>query len=69
MSQFGMQMPGSQRPRTSGMNVYTGLMLVAVACLLAAVIVGFQAGMKVGPGGDFMGALTIHPPGQLKLGK
>ncbi|HVZ93603.1 MAG TPA: hypothetical protein VG797_03750 [Phycisphaerales bacterium] len=69
MSQFGMQMPGSQRTRSSGPNVYSALMLVAVVCLLGAVIVVFRAGMMVGPGGDFMGAFQIHPSGQVKLGK
>lgn len=69
MSQFGMQMPGTQRGRSASMNIYTGLMLVAVTCLLAAVILAVNAGMQIGPGGDIMGALTIHPQGQLKLGK
>lgn len=69
MSQFGMQMPGAKRPRTSSMNIYTGLMLVAVVCLLGAVIASFRAGQMVGPGGDFMAALKIHPQGQIQLGK
>ena len=37
MSSLGMQMPGRQRVRPSGVNVYTGLMLGTVACLIGAI--------------------------------
>lgn len=68
MSQLGMQMPGSQRRRRASPNVYAGLLLGAVVCLAAAVGFMVYAGMKVGPGGDIMGAFKLHPPGQVRLG-
>lgn len=49
MSQLGMQMPGSQRGVRPKLNVYTGLALVAVVCLAAAVVVVARAGMMIGP--------------------
>lgn len=69
MNQLGMQMPGAQRRRTASPNIYTGLLLVAVLCLLAAVlIVGYQAN-KVGPAdqGEYVRALHIHEEGQVRL--
>lgn len=68
--QLGMSMPGSQRGRRAFPNVYTGLMAVAVVALLAACIVVWMNGMRIGPGGDAMCALNIHPDkGALNLGK
>ncbi len=70
MSQFGMQMPGSSRRRRATPNVYSGMLLGAVVCLAAAVGFMLYAGMKVGPGGNIMGAFTLHPTkGAVKLGK
>ena len=70
MSQLGMQMPGAQRTRGPSMNTYTGLLLVAVVCLGAAVGFAVLAGMKVGPGGGAMAAVKIHPEkGKLQLAK
>lgn len=70
MSQLGMQMPGAQRTRSAGPNVYSGLLLGAVVCLMVAVGFLFYAGTMVGPGGGMMAALKIHPAGQkLDLGK
>ncbi len=69
MSQLGMQMPGSHRRRRPTPNVYAGLLLGAVICLGAAVGFMVYAGMKVGPGGDIMGAFKLHPnQGTLKVG-
>lgn len=63
-------MPGSQRGRRPSLNVYTGLMAVAVVALLAGCIVVWMNGMRIGPGGDAMSALSIHPDkGALNLGK
>lgn len=63
-------MPGSQRGRRPSLNVYTGLMAVAVVALLAGVAVTWMNGMKIGPGGDAMSALSLHPDkGQLNLGR
>ena len=67
MSQMGMSMPGSQRGRRATMNVYTGLMLGAVLCLLAAVIVVAMQGALIGPGGGIMSAFKIHDPKSTKL--
>ncbi len=69
MSQLGMQMPGSQRSRGGSPNVYAGLLLAAVACLLTAIIFVMIAGSRVGPGGSLMGAFRLHPDGRLDLGK
>ncbi len=68
MNQLGMQMPGAQRRRASSPNVYTGLMLVAVLCLLAAVLIVGHQGNKIGPadGGEYMRAVQIHD-GAVKL--
>jgi len=69
MSQLGMQMPGAQRRRTSTTNIYTGLLLIAVLCLLAAVIlVGYQAN-KVGPAdaGEYVRAIQTHGEGSVRL--
>ena len=52
MSQFGMQMPGGQIHRGSSMNVYTGLLFVAVLALLAACIWMFMQGREIAPGGQ-----------------
>lgn len=69
MSQFAMQMPGAQRARSAPLNIYTGLILVSVVCLLAAVGFVFYAGMQVGPGGGPMAALKLHEKGNIRLGQ
>ncbi|MEZ6210823.1 MAG: hypothetical protein R3B46_06185 [Phycisphaerales bacterium] len=63
MSQLGMQMPGSQRGIRPRMNVYTGLALVAVVCLAAAVVMVARAGMQIGPKSvenPMMRAISVH---------
>ncbi|MDX2116118.1 MAG: hypothetical protein SFZ24_10950 [Planctomycetota bacterium] len=67
MSQFAMQMPGSQRRRSSTMNIYTGLLLGAVFCLAAAVGFVAYAGMQVGPGEGPLAALKFHPEGRVEF--
>ena len=68
MSQMGMQLPGAQRKRSPAINVYTGLMMCAVVALAAATFVMFRAASAVGPADQgIMGALKIHPKGQVKL--
>lgn len=52
MSQFGMQMPGGMQRRGPSLNVYTGLMLCAVIALLAACIVVYMYGSKIGHKGN-----------------
>ena len=49
MAELGMQLPGSGGPRKPQMNVYTGLMALAVICLGAACFFVWQAGSKVAP--------------------
>ncbi|MBN8644763.1 MAG: hypothetical protein J0L61_05915 [Planctomycetes bacterium] len=67
---LGMSMPGSQRGRRATPNVYTGLMAVAVVALLSACVVVWMNGRVIGPGGDLMSALSIHPKqGNLNLGR
>ena len=68
MSEMGMQMPGRRRPRASSPNVYTGLMLGAVACLVLAVVFVVMAGMKIGPADKgAMAPFSIHEEGKVKL--
>ena len=65
MSQLGMQLPGSQARRQATLNVYTGLLLVSVLALGAAVGVEFVNGAKVAPNGQ---PWKTHPAtGQLQL--
>jgi len=69
MNQLGMQMPGAQRRRSASLNIYTGLLAVAVLCLLAAVLmVGVQAN-KVGPAdsGEYVRAIQTHGDNPVKL--
>ncbi len=62
MSQLGMQMPGSHRGVRPKLNVYTGLALAAVVCLVAAVVVVARAGMQIGPKGEssIMRTISVH---------
>ena len=60
MSQFGMQMPGSQRSRKPVLNVYTGLMFFAVVCLAAAIFFVFQGAQKVSGSDQPMDAFKIN---------
>lgn len=68
MSQMGMQLPGAQRKRSPAINVYTGMMVCAVAALAAATVLMYLAATKIGPDEGAMGALKIHPKtGALRL--
>ena len=49
MSQFGMKMPGGRRARSGGLDVYTGLLFLAVIVLGAAVTLMYFAAVKVSP--------------------
>lgn len=66
MSQFGMQMPGGRVRRGSSPDVYTGLMALAVAALLAACIVVFLQGAKVGVDGS---AIGLQEPNSIRLAR
>jgi len=68
MNQLGMQMPGAQRRRSTPPNVYTGLLAAAVLCLLAAVVMVYAQGTKVGPAdAGPLAALKVHGDGQIKI--
>ena len=49
MSQYGLQMPGGQIRRGATMNIYTGLLFVAVVALGAACVFVFLHGGQVSP--------------------
>lgn len=52
MSQFGMQMPGGPVQRGASMNVYTGLLFLAMVALLAASVFVFLQARKISPDGQ-----------------
>ena len=51
MTQFGMQMPGGQMQRGPVMNIYTGLLALAVVGLIAASAYVYIQAAKVSPSG------------------
>mgnify|MGYP000352282303 CR=1 FL=1 len=51
MSQYGMQMPGGQMQRGPTLNIYTGLLALAAAALLAASGYVWIQSAKVSPSG------------------
>lgn len=61
MSQFGMQLPGGQMQRGPVMNVYTGLLLLAVMALAAASVMVYLNAGKVGKGGQ---PFNLQPPAE-----
>ena len=66
MSQFGMQMPGGRGRRTAAMNIYTGLLLLAVVSLAVACGFMYLASSKVGVNGqafEFQKARSIQLKG------
>jgi hypothetical protein len=52
MSQYGMHMPGGAMQRRPSMDVYTGLLFVAMLALLAASVFVWLQGAKVAPQGQ-----------------
>lgn len=64
MSQFGMQMPGGRVRRGASMNIYTGLLFVAVVALAVACGFLYTAAGKVSPDG---GPFTLQKPGSIRL--
>lgn len=70
MSQFGMNMPGGQMRRGASMNVYTGLLFLAVVALAAACVFMYGAAGRIGAGGDPFGMHTRPASGksQIKFG-
>jgi len=64
MSQLGMQMPGGRINQGPQLNVYTGLLLMAVVCLAVASGFAFVAAGKLGKGGD---AFSPQQAGKIEL--
>jgi hypothetical protein len=64
MSQFGMQMPGGRLRRGASPDVYSGLMGLAVLALLAACVMLYIQGSKVGADGS---AIGLQDPTKISL--
>jgi hypothetical protein len=60
MSELGMQLPGGQLHRGASMNVYTGLLLMAVAALAVAAVFVWVNASQVGKTGDPFGLQTAN---------
>jgi len=52
---MGMNLPGASRRRSATMDIYTGLLFVAVVALIAACAVVFVNGSIIGKGGNAFG--------------
>ena len=61
MSQMGMNLPGATRRRGATMDIYTGLLFVAVVALIAACAVVFVNGSIIGRNGS---AFSLQPAGE-----
>lgn len=59
-----MQMPGGQIHRGASMNVYTGLLFVAVIALIAACAWVYMQGRTIAPGGQ---PFKVQQEGQIQL--
>jgi len=64
MSQFGMQMPGGRMKRAASMNVYTGLLFLAVVALVTACGFMWVAAGKVGLNNS---PFELQTPGKVSL--
>jgi hypothetical protein len=64
MSQYGMQMPGGRMKRTASMNVYTGLLFLAVVSLAVASGFMWQAATSVGVNGN---PFELQQTGRIQL--
>jgi len=64
--QFGMQMPGGRARRGPALDVYTGLLLLAVIALGMGVAVAYTQGSKIGKDGSAMGVYGPDDPVQLQ---
>lgn len=68
MSQLGMQMPGSAaRRRGPAMNVYTGLLFLAVVALGAAVAMVWMSATELSPEEGPMAPFTLQEEGQIQF--
>lgn len=55
MNQMGMQMPGGKGRRGSNPDVFTALLFLATVMLLAACVMVYMQGTKIGPKGSAFG--------------
>lgn len=62
-----MNLPGSSRTARPRMNIYTGLLFLAVAALSAAVALVWMAGMRVAPEEGPMGAFKVQDAQRITL--
>lgn len=67
MSQYGMNMPGGMGRRGPTINVYTGLLFMAVVALAVACGFMYVAASKVGPDGNAFGIHEVTKGSSLKL--
>lgn len=66
MSQFGMQMPGAARPKPP-LNIYTGLLLLAVIALGLATAYVYRQASLVAPEKGPQGAIALQREGAVSL--
>lgn len=67
MSQIGMNLPGSQRKRGASMNIYTGLLFLAVVSLGAATAMVWMAGISLAPEEGPIGAFKVQDESSIQL--
>lgn len=66
MSQFSMQLPGASKPKPP-INIYTGLLFLAVVVLAMATAFVYQQATLVAPQEGPMGALALQQEGGVEL--
>ncbi|RMD65970.1 MAG: hypothetical protein D6824_01685 [Planctomycetota bacterium] len=66
MSQFSMQLPGASKPKPP-LNIYTGLLFLAVVTLALATAFVYQQATLVAPEQGAMGALSLQQEGSVRL--
>ncbi len=66
MSQFGMQLPGGRAKRAASPDIFTAMAFIAVAFLVAACAIMWQAASHVGKGGNPFEPQTA---GQIEIAK
>jgi hypothetical protein len=64
MGQMGMNLPGGVRRRTATLDIYTGLLFMAVVALAAACVVVFIQGSLIGKAGNAFGLQETPTPGK-----
>lgn len=62
--QFGMRMPGGRARSAPEIDIYTGLMFIAVVLLLMATVVVYLQGSKLGKDGQ---AWSLQEDGRVQL--